>query len=84
MNKSTKEWIQYGSALGMLISGVVLVFLCFFLNDYDLKDSVLWYLGQCLVYAGSIFGVRAYMSSKYGEFKTYVDAEIKKEKDEKN
>lgn len=84
MNKSTKEWIQYGSALGMLVSGVVLVFLCFFLNDYDLKDSVLWYLGQCLVYAGSIFGVRAYMSSKYGEFKTYVDAEIKKEKDEKN
>lgn len=85
MNKSTKEWMQYGSALGLLVSGVALVFLCFFLNNYDLKDSVLWYVGQCLVYAGSVFGVRAYMSSKYGEIKTYLDTEIKREKkDESN
>ena len=44
MQKNTKEWIQYGSALGMLASGVCLVFLCFFFNNYDLKDSVLWYV----------------------------------------
>ena len=30
MQKNTKEWIQYGSALGMLASGVCLVFFVLF------------------------------------------------------
>ena len=82
VQKNTKEWIQYGSALGMLASGVCLVFLCFFFNNYDLKDSVLWYVGQCLVYAGSVFGIKAYINSKYGDIKTFVEKEIKKEEQE--
>lgn len=79
MQKNTKEWIQYGSALGLLLSGVVLTFLCFFLNGYDIKDSVLWYVAQCLVYAGSVFGVTVYVSSKLGDVKKYFDDRVRSE-----
>lgn len=70
MQKNTKEWIQYGSAVGMLLSGVALTFLCFFLNHYHIEDSVLLYVAQCLVYAGSIFGVAIYIHSKFGEVRS--------------
>lgn len=64
MTGNTKEWVQYGSAIAMLASGVAITFLCFFLNHYDIKDNVLIYVGQCLVYAGSIFGVSIYVKGK--------------------
>lgn len=73
MQRNTKEWIQYGSAIGMLVSGVLLTFLCFFLNHYEVKDSVLWYVAQTLVYAGSVFGVSVYIHTKLGEVKNILD-----------
>lgn len=65
MTKDQKDLVQYGSAVGMLISGIVLTFLSFFLNDYDIADGVLWYVGQCLVYSGSVFGVTVYINTKF-------------------
>ena len=53
----------------MLASGVILTFLCFFLNQFEIKDNVLWYVAQTLVYSGSIFGVTVYVNSKFGDFK---------------
>ena len=82
MTPNSKEWIQYGSAIAMISSGVVLAFLSFFLNDYDIAEGVLWYIAQALVYAGGIFGVSIYFKSKLGEFesKTRKDMEeFKKE-----
>lgn len=76
MERNTKDWIQYGSAVGMLITGVALTFLCFFLNQYDINDSVLLYVAQCLVYAGSIFGVSIYIRSKIGEVKNDIESRI--------
>ncbi len=73
MTTTTKEWIQYGSALAMLVSGVALTFLCFFLNHYDIKDNVLIYVGQCLVYAGSIFGVSIYVKGKIDDIKKTIE-----------
>lgn len=69
---TTKEKIQYGSALGMLGSGVLLTFLCFFLADYHIADSVLWYVAQCMVYAGSVFGVSLYVAAKMGEMRSMI------------
>ena len=51
MQRNTKEWIQYGSAIFLLASGVAMAFLSFFFNGGDVKDSVLWYVSQTLVYA---------------------------------
>ena len=82
MQRNTKEWIQYGSAIALLTSGVAMAFLSFFLNCGDLKDSVLWYVSQTLVYAGSIFGVGIYVQSKWGEVKNYVDKRLRDNIDE--
>ena len=73
---------RYGSAIALLTSGVAMAFLSFFLNGGDLKDSVLWYVSQTLVYAGSIFGVGIYVQSKWGEVKNYVDKRLRDNFDE--
>lgn len=79
MQANTKEWIQYGSAIAMILSGIVLGFLSFFLNDYDIADGVLWYIAQALIYAGGIFGVSIYFKTKLGEFESNARKEIKDE-----
>ncbi len=77
MTANQKEWIQYSTAVLMLVSSVVLSFLSFFLNNYDIADGVLWYVAQALTYTGSIFGVSIYFKTKLGEaenrFRQYVE-----------
>ena len=70
MTTHTKDLITYSSALAMLLSGIVLAFLSFFLNDYNISDGVLIYIAQALVYSGSIFGVALYIKNKLVEFKS--------------
>lgn len=78
MKNNTKEWIQYGSAIAMILSGIVLGFLSFFLNDdHDIADGVLWYIAQALIYAGGIFGVSIYFKTKLGEFESKAREELK-------
>ena len=72
MNKNQKEAIQYGTATISILSGITLAFLSFFLNNYNVSDGVLWYVSQTLIYAGSIFGVSAYVNTKFGEIKTFL------------
>lgn len=84
MQRNTKEWIQYGSAIALLASGVVMAFLSFFLNGGEVRDSVLWYVSQTLVYAGSIFGVGVYIQSKWGDVKGYVDRIVNEKKEDKD
>ena len=64
MTPNVREGLQYGAAIGMLVSGVVLTFLSFFLNNYVVSDGVLWYVSQTLVYSGAIFGVNVYFKTK--------------------
>lgn len=84
MQSNTKEWIQYGSAIAMIVSGIVLAFLSFFLNDdHDIADGVLWYIAQALIYAGGIFGVSIYFKTKLGEFESNARKELKEYIDRK-
>ena len=76
MQANTKEWIQYSTAIAMVASGIVLAFLSFFLNDYDIADGVLWYISEALIYAGGIFGVSIYFKTKLGEFEQRARDEI--------
>lgn len=78
MTTHSKEVIQYGSALAMVGSGILLAFLSFFLNDYDIADGVLWYIAQALTYAGAIFGVSVYFKTKLGEFESRTKDELRK------
>ena len=76
MQANTKEWIQYSTAVLMVVSGVVMAFLSFFLNNYDIADGVLWYISQALIYAGGIFGVSIYFKTRLGEFESKTKQEI--------
>ena len=85
MTTNSKEWIQYLTASLMIVSGVVLTFISFFVNG-DVTEGVLWYMAQTLTYAGGIFGVSIYFRTKLGssitEIKDIIDKkfnEIRKE-----
>lgn len=84
MTSNIKENIQYGTALGMLASGIIMSFLCFFLNHYDIKDSVLWYMGQALVFTGAVFGINLYIKSRVGDMESRIKDFIRNVMDVKN
>jgi Na+/melibiose symporter-like transporter len=52
----------------------------------EVHDSVLWILGQALVYAASVFGVGMYISSEMTKLRTenrnYIERALEKEKEE--
>ena len=79
MTANSKEWVQYGSAVLMVISGVTLTFISFFLKD-EVTDGVLWYMAQALTFAGGVFGVNIYFRTKIGEsenrIKKYVEEQL--------
>lgn len=65
MKRESKEDVQIWTAVGMLIAGVGLSFIGFFVAPVGvIHDSVLWFFAQCLIYAGSIFGVSIYVTGK--------------------
>lgn len=65
MKRETKESIQIWSAIAMLALGSGLAIAGFVLDRGRIHDSVLWLFAQCLIYAGSIFGVSVYISGKF-------------------
>lgn len=57
------------SAFLMLLSGIVLAVAGFVVDPVgEMSDSVLWYVSQSLLYAGSVFGLSAYVENKLNEF----------------
>lgn len=59
MEQKTKDKIQYTSAVVTLISGIVMCYIAFFMSgSQDIPSGALWYFGQTLVYAATIFGFK--------------------------
>ena len=66
MRKETKEDVQVCTAVGMLLSGVGLSVAGFIVEPTgQIHDSVLYFFAQCLIYAGSIFGIGIYVTTKF-------------------
>ena len=80
MTANSKEWVQYGTATIMVISGVILSFISFFVNG-DVTEGVLWYMAQALTFAGGVFGVSIYFKTKLGEsehrIREYLNEQLK-------
>ena len=80
MTKETKENIQITSAIAMLIGGFLLAVAGFVVPPTgQIHESVLGIFAECLIYAGSIFGVTIYIQSKYSELRSYLDNKLKEE-----
>ena len=73
-----KDKISYVVAIAMIMSGIIIAFLSFFLNAYNIATGVLLYIAQCFVVGGSLLGAQAYFRSKWLEFNTNVKDEIDK------
>lgn len=57
--------LQSLTAVAMLAAGTTLTYLGFYTPPVgEVSRSVLWFFSQCLLYAGSIFGVGAYVRGK--------------------
>ena len=84
MSKETKENIQIASAIAMLLGGFLLAVAGFIVPPTgQIHESVLGVFAECLIYAGSIFGVTIYIQTKYTELRSYLDSKLKEEQ-EKN
>ena len=75
MTSNTKDWISYGSAIFMIVSGALLSFISFFML-HEVVSSVLIYLSEALTFAGGIYGVSIYFGHKFGEFASKARKEI--------
>jgi hypothetical protein len=52
----------------MIVFGVILTAAGFLVSPIGkIDESVLWVLGQCLLYAGGIFGVTLYTKHRFDE-----------------
>lgn len=78
MTKEIRTTYQVFSALAMLLAGVALSIAGFIVPPVgEISDSVLWFFAQCLIYAGSIFGVSIYVQSKFTELKDQLEKKVK-------
>lgn len=76
MKADTKENIQYLTAICGLTSGVIMCFLSFFLNHYDISGSVLGYLGEWIIFASGVFGFSLYVKTKFLEAESRMDKKM--------
>lgn len=84
MTKEQRTDFQYYTAAFMLLAGIILSIAGFIVPPVgEISDSVLWLFAQCLIYAGSIFGVGIYIQSRFSSFKDEIKREFKRNDDGK-
>ena len=82
-----KQKFAVGSAVIAFLVGWGLTIAGFIIPPKgDVADSVLWILGQALIYTASVLGIGMYFNNQMVKFRTdtkrYIDKEIREERDE--
>lgn len=78
MNKNSKEKTQYVVAIFTLFSGILMCYLSFFLNQYNIENSVLTYFGEALIFCGAVFGINLYVKTKIEDAATEIKQDVDK------
>lgn len=82
MTRETKDSVTVWSAIGMLLFGCVLTTIGFFVEPIgEVSSSVLWILGQCLIYSGSALGIANYVKSSIHDEMEHIRKNTKEEID---
>lgn len=69
----------------MLLGGFLLAVAGFIVPPTgQIHESVLGVFAECLIYAGSIFGVTIYIQTKYTELRSYLESKLKEEQEKNN
>lgn len=77
-----KDKLSYIVAFALIGSGIIIAFLSFFLNAYNIATGVLLYIAQAFVIGGGLVGASVYFRSKWLEFNTNAKREIDERIDE--
>lgn len=78
--KETKDALSVITAVAMLGFGVLLTAAGFIVSPLgQIDDSVLWVLGQCLLYSGSIFGIGLYAKRRLDDMETFIRTRQRKD-----
>lgn len=82
MTRQTKDSVTVWSAIGMLLFGCVLTTIGFFVEPIgEVSSSVLWILGQCLIYSGSALGIANYVKSNIHDEMEIIRKNMKEKED---
>lgn len=85
ITKEDKDTIATLSAVFMLVFGVILTAVGFAVDPVGkIDDSVLWVLGQTLLYSGGIFGVTLYTRRRFDEMESRIDRYVHGEEPEES
>lgn len=85
MTKERKDNLAIVTAVTLLVFGMVLTTIGFFVNPMgEVHNSILWILGQCLIYCGSIFGVAYYTKGVITKQIDEVERRLKKDEEKDN
>ena len=69
-----RDKVAYTMAIILIISGIVLAFLCFFMTgDFNITDGVLFYVSEAFVTGGALLGIATYVKGKFGEINNYIN-----------
>lgn len=72
MKQHTKEVIQYGSAIAMIATGIILSVASFIWLRL-IHSSVLAYMGEAVGFAGAVYGLSMYSRSNVNDMKAEMD-----------
>lgn len=81
MKQNTKDWMQYGSALFLILSSVTLAFISFIVT-LTIGTGVLGWGALSLSAALAIFGVGMYFQNQFITLETKLKQNIKERLDE--
>jgi hypothetical protein len=59
MQQNTKDWIQYASAIAMLVSAIALALWSFYKLS-EVHSSVLAYVGEAIAFVAGVYGLALY------------------------
>ena len=70
---NVKDKIAYTMAIILIVSGIAMAFLSFFITDnHDVTNGVLMYVSESFVTGGELLGIGIWVKGKIGEINSYV------------
>ena len=85
MTDERKECVQYIVAIITLFSGILMCYLSFIFNAYEIHDSALWYFGETATLAGALMGITQYVNTSVRKAEMrmshHVDKRIREEEE---
>ena len=75
MKQNTKDWIQYSSAVLLIVSAVAMAFLSLLLT-MEIGAGPLTYIGEALTSALGLFGIGVYAAEKVKEIRREIRTEF--------